>query len=261
MERRLQSEALTLYCGSLYRGRVNFVLMSGSREIPLLTDEECSEFAARVHAAQEDWIRRDPARPFWTLGTASYLDAAESGFDEYARRAQSTNPQICQAFDALHRKVMSALADATGESVRMEPRLAVPGFHVIGGHPDYTKEFASAHFDRQYTLIEWSAEDAVDIDRQLSFTLPLQLPRNGAGLTVWNVDWLSVRNKEGDWKESAREALASPREIRYSRGTLVLHGGHLLHRIAPMVDPQPDDFRITLQGHLIRGDSGWIVYW
>ena len=42
---------------------------------------------------------------------------------------------------------------------------------------------------------------------------------------------------------------------------MALHAGHLLHQIAPGTALQPQDERITLQGHGVYVDGAWRLYW
>jgi hypothetical protein len=41
-----------------------------------LAEEECSQVRSTVYELKELWLKRNPDIPFYTLGTASYLDAA-----------------------------------------------------------------------------------------------------------------------------------------------------------------------------------------
>jgi hypothetical protein len=47
----------------------------------------------------------------------------------------------------------------------------------------------------------------------------------------------------------------------YALGQLLMHSGHALHQIAPVIATYPGDERICLQGHGIRCASGWKLYW
>ena len=47
----------------------------------------------------------------------------------------------------------------------------------------------------------------------------------------------------------------------YRLGELVLHSGDLLHQAAPGVALAPSDERFTLQGHALRRDGTWELYW
>ena len=62
----------------------------------------------------------------------------------------------------------------------------------------------------------------------------------------------------------SREILFKSKERHYcpyQEGKIVIHNGFNLHQIAILDDYQKDDVRITLQGHAIRFDKVWKVYW
>ena len=46
----------------------------------------------------------------------------------------------------------------------------------------------------------------------------------------------------------------------YTVGKLFYHTGHVLHQIIPGYKLQEGDRRITLQGHGIKCDGKWIIY-
>ena len=84
----------------------------------------------------------------------------------------------------------------------MYDQLAYPGFHVFGHKPGklsdpacgerFSKPLASLHVDIQYRdhMTIWEQFDQVDLEDTLSFTLPVELPRTGGGLFVW--DWMAM---------------------------------------------------------------------
>lgn len=47
----------------------------------------------------------------------------------------------------------------------------------------------------------------------------------------------------------------------YQVGQLIIHSGHTIHQAAPGKNLQPDDERITLQGHGIFSQGSWQLYW
>ena len=226
--------------------------------VPLLTAVEAEAIREGVHALRDHWIQRRPDCPFFTLGTASYLDG-DDGFATYRERAAATNPLLERHFGELLETVRATLEEELGEACRYTPELARPGFHVYQSSPLF-QTAGKVHYDLQFEKIEWE-DPSVDLENQLSFTLPVALPRAGGGLLVWNVDYREVRRM---FQEVRRRVLAENREPElhpYRVGELVSHPGYLLHQIAPMPDMEPEDERITLQGHAVRGEDGWILYW
>jgi len=226
--------------------------------VPLLSATQAAEVASAVHALRDRWTSRHAECPFFTLGTASYLDG-DQGFQGYREKAAATNPLLEEHFGDLLATVAGALAELLGAPCRYAPRLARPGFHVYLSSPAF-RQAGRVHYDLQFEKIDWNGEP-VDLEDQLSFTLPVRLPRAGAGLLVWKVDYREVRRTFPEVRRRILEENREPELHPYRVGELVAHPGYLLHQIAPMPDMEPDDQRITLQGHAARGEDGWILYW
>lgn len=236
-------------------------LVAPLKEIEVLSTEECDEIRGRIHALREHWIPRRPDVPFFTLGTASYLDATNGRAAQYSAGAERTNPVLAEHFSELHQRLLEKLAAEVGEPCRLEQGLAYPGFHVFGYHPMFTKPLASVHFDMQYLSIDWSAYGKLDFDRQVSITLSIRLPAGGGGLRVWNINQLDLRKLSKEDAAAMQRANAEPEYHPYRVGTMVLHSGHQLHQIAPAPKLVEGDERLTLQAHAVPATDGWIVYW
>jgi hypothetical protein len=117
------------------------------------------------------------------------------------------------------------------------------------------------HFDLQGALHDWAAVGGVDLGRQVSATLPISLPRKGAGLRIWNVD---KRRIDAMRPEARQRWMAENRRCEthaYAPGRIALHSGYLLHQMAPMPGMAAQDERITLQAHAAPGADGWLLYW
>jgi hypothetical protein len=226
----------------------------------ILTVDECAGIAARVRACEPHWTRRS-TNEFFTLGAASYLDNETV----YVARAGSTNPLIEADFGDLHERLRAALAERLGAPCSFAPPFALPGFHIcrVPGIP--TRPEASLHFDMQYKRVPFPERARSGFARPLSFTLPLVLPRQGGGLTTWDVtlDQVNEFYRRTGYSVTLEELtlLLTARHHPFQPGTLVLHSGHMLHQIAPVPSVEPDDERIALQGHGIFYDGGWKLYW
>jgi len=197
--------------------------------------------------------------PFYTLGTASYLDSSEGDDSEYRKLAQQSNPILLEHFSSLYDRLKHALEEATGAPVIYEKELALPGFHIFLSDKMFEKPIASVHFDLQFESIQWDYED-VDYDNLISFTLPITLPHTGGGLYYWDIfrpDVKDLLRRELDALKETKERKYHPYEV----GNLVVHNGLMLHQIAPGKDLAPDDSRITLQGHGLFCDGAYRLYW
>lgn len=49
--------------------------------------------------------------------------------------------------------------------------------------------------------------------------------------------------------------------VPYESGEMVIHSGHTLHQVAPSPRVDPDDERLTLQGHGVWRDRRRLLYW
>jgi hypothetical protein len=57
------------------------------------------------------------------------------------------------------------------------------------------------------------------------------------------------------------EKFLEPKILNYQIGNMVLFKGNLLHQIAPFFEPVcENELRITLQGHGLKCDGKWILY-
>ena len=100
----------------------------------------------------------------------------------------------------------------------------------------------------------------MDFTLLLSFTLSVALPARGSGLNTWDIRYDEYRNL--NTAERARLRASQIKEYHpYKLGQAVLHSGLQLHQIAPSQEFEPGDERITLQGHGIRRDGVWQLYW
>src|SRR4029079_6256867 len=101
------------------------------RNRPLLSIDECRRVRRTVEELRGRWLQRSPTTPFYTLGTASYLDAIDGRFDAYSERARFENAILWHHFDWLFERLASAIAKEVGIPVEYDPRLALPGFHIF----------------------------------------------------------------------------------------------------------------------------------
>jgi hypothetical protein len=228
-------------------------------ELEILDAAECARALEAVDAVRERWTRRNPMFPFFTLGAASYIDAAASR-EGYKERARSDNALLAARFGWLLERVRATLATLLGAPVDWQPNAALPGFHIYLAHKIFEQPIASIHCDSQYELIDWTGCGEPDFREVASFTLALALPRHGGGLNVFDLHRREARDLDNEaFARRVRESTMSYHPYRV--GSMVLHSGHLMHQAAPGRDIQPDERRITLQGHCLRAGERWYAYW
>jgi hypothetical protein len=228
-------------------------------ELQVLDGDECARAVAQVEALRESWLRRHPLLPFFTLGAAGYLDATASRAN-YESAAARGNPLLQAHFGWLLERVRGVLEDTLDAPVAWPARAALPGFHIYLAHKVFEQPIASIHCDSQYQLIDWSDCGAPDFASTASFTLALELPRHGGGLNVWELHRREIAGLD-EAAIAGRVKAAARTYHPYSRGSMVLHSGDVMHQAAPGRDIGPDERRITLQGHCLRAGDRWYAYW
>lgn len=221
-----------------------------------LNAAECAETLRRVNRLRDQWTKRSDFG-FFSLGAASYIDAAESR-DTYLAAAAQANPILSDVFDDLYGALRGFLECVLDAPVTYDERLALPGFHIFhfdGSEVDDDLVAERAHFDMQFLLAlpEWTPEAT------LSFTLPLGLPSGGAGLAVWPIRYEEVLRCGLSGRDLAVQSRCE--RVTYATGRIVLHDGFLLHAIGAASVSTPHGQRITLQGHGVRRQGRWTIYW
>ena len=74
-----------------------------------------------------------------------------------------------------------------------------------------------------------------------AYTIAIKLPTGGGGM---------------DMKINGKE-----KYVEYEEGKMYLHDGADVHRISCYKEYCPDEYRITLQGHLVRNNGELITFW
>jgi hypothetical protein len=225
------------------------------RHLPILDAEECAAIVDRVHELRSLWVFRQPG--FFTLGRAAYMDCrSPPAREHYLREAGWLNEELLRGFAPLYDNLIATLEEALGEPCRLIEWQAIPGFHIwLGrGIPRIGFDAASVHFDLQYFDLGLDGGEWPTLDEVVSFTLPVRLPQAGGGLNVWDV----THPEQVGWEAWPYKAVS---RVPYSVGSLVLHTGHEMHQIAPVERIAEGDQRVCLQGHGIRKDGAWLLYW
>ena len=231
-------------------------------DLPVLNLGECESLVDRLESLRPSWIQR--SNGFATFGVAAYLDVMNSVQPDvaYYERRLIWNELISREFGKLLNKVSEALTRHFAVETCFEPAVALPGFHIFENEGICISDWPSQHFDLQHRCLRWPfkvAEEGI-----LSFTLPLKVPSDGAGLDVWNVI-------EDDFKRYERMGRVINMEIlgktkphyrhRYTPGVMAVQLRPIMHRISPNRTRLPTDQRITLQGHAVRHADKLVLYW
>ncbi len=258
--------------------------------IDIFTDDECKRIEDTVDKLDVLWINRsctprfvteNPSinsitqqkssrrAPFWTLGAVSYLDGVED-YARYHKHKQALNPVLKKKFSWMYQIICDKFSEHMQEEFVVDDVLGLPGFHIFAAkrgqviEDQYIKMFeqplGSIHVDIQYREHHnyWQTFNEVDLENTLSFTIPIKLPKNGGGLYTWDIEvdrdvfnYNSNKNKQPD---------EDPTVNPYHDGQMIYFIGHLLHQMMPGIDVKPDDKRLTVQGHGVKCDGIWRLY-
>ena len=241
---------------------------------------ECQETVNKINSSESLWIHRqvDLDMPFYSLGAASYLDisqepedALKNGFnsvayEKYNKLIKTYNPFLLEKFSNLYEKLIKLFSSKFNCEVKLLESLALPGFHIYLADWFFQDEMGIIHCDLQYMSHNWDnlfpnwKNTRDDLEKHLSFTLALELPKYGGGLYHWDYVYADVAHMDF----SEREEYLSSKEkkyTKYSPGQLAIHSGDMYHQIAPMQEVQNEDRRITLQGHAALINDTYYLYW
>lgn len=234
-----------------------------------LDESACADVVQQVNGLQDRWTRRSGNVEFFTLGTASYLDGPIFSFrrnksrDDYLSASAATNSILSSQFGDLYRDLLAFLEEQLQEPASYDEHLSLPGFHIFefdGSEAEVGDPSERAHFDMQFMR----AIPGVTPDATISFTLPLQQPSGGAGLAIWQLrrEELLQQRRSGERPSVRTYARQNPCErLKYTVGRMIMFDGFLLHAIDSPYVCAPSGQRITLQGHGIRNDGRWTIYW
>lgn len=185
----------------------------------------------RLLDLKDYWINRGTL-PFYTFGPSAYMDG---NTDTYHQGIVKSNPVLLQNFEDMYLKTTAYLNQLLGEEIVLDDTLAYPAFHIIESDPVFLESNGSWHQDRPHVTMDLGERDYG------TFTLAIKLPSGGAGL--------DYRDEDGQ------------KYFPYEEKMIMVHSGMIPHRIAAFKTYVPGEYRITLQGHIIRRDEKLVMYW
>ena len=185
-----------------------------------------------VRLLRKHWDRRASNMEFYTLGKTVYLDGNTPAY--YSCQA-GVNQILLKHFDFMYDDLREMLATILGEPVFFNHDIALPGFHVFPSDPQFLSTSGSWHVDLPHQTLSLGESDTQ------AYTIAIKLPTGGGGMDM------QINGKE--------------KYVPYEEGKMYLHDGTDVHRISCYKEYQPDEFRITLQGHLVRHNGELITFW
>lgn len=248
------------------------------QNVRVLQEPDCAGVVDAVESLQRHWIQRQPAVPFYTLGASNSYDIPNLDPPPYFGLAQRLNPLLRENLGWFYGCLSEALAQHLGAEVEFPDEMAMPGFHIIlpderldhlepVTHRQWFAERQTArsgqspvHADIPHFLVEWEARDQMDFTSPLSFTLPVSVPEGGTGMFLWDLSYdEGARMSEMELKQAyrEREKWVHP----YRLGEMTLHDGLFHHQAIPFLSEGATHPRITLQGHGLKRNETWQIYW
>ena len=231
-------------------------------DVPVFSEKQSLEVARKLENLRSFWLKRGLG--FYTFGIATYLDimCSKKPIDDYYNRISYYNNLISEHFEAELEEVKRIISEYFKISSRFEPKVAFPGFHIFENEGLTLVDLPSQHFDLQHRYLQWPFGPVSD--DVISFTLPIKIPKNGAALDFWSFD-------ESDWKRLEKMGrkvdikkigqLKPLQRHEYRVGVMTIQLKPILHRIAAISRRFAEDQRITLQGHAVKNNNEWVLYW
>lgn len=201
-------------------------------------------------------------------------------YERYNNLKKVMNPFLKENLSEIYSKIFKFLEMHLNTQVETIDELAYPGFHILTYNENCELVTNSLHIDDQYYYhMDFLKSKFKNVDEQrfLSFTVSIQMPRNGSGLYIWPIDgWEKLNLEEAankymhlqvkknnltNFDRRKYEKDFNPEIVEYKEGKIIFYVGNLLHEMMPFIGPSfEDDYRITLQGHGVLCDNKWIVY-
>lgn len=195
-------------------------------------DINTDEIADKVFRLQHYWISRSDDFGFYTLGRNAYLDGRTPAYKE---EVKTLNPILLKNFSDTYQIIIDHLSDQFKEPVVLNETLAYPSFHIFVSSPILLTHAGNWHEDYPHLTLGLGDKDPY------TFTIAIKLPEGGAGM---------------DYIEDGMQ-----KYLEYKKGMFVGHDGKTMHRISSLKRYKPHDFRITLQGHIIRLGGKLTLFW
>ena len=197
-----------------------------------ILDIDTDNIADKVFRLQQYWVSRSDEFPFYTLGRCSYLDGKTPAYHE---EIKTLNPILLKEFGDTYDIIIDHLSDQFKEPVELYADLAHPSFHIFISSPFLLTHAGLWHQDYPHFTLGLGSIDPY------AFTIAIKLPSGGAGM---------------DYIEDGQQ-----KHLPYTEKEIIGHDGTMLHRIAGLKEYIPDEYRITMQGHLIRIDGVLTMFW
>lgn len=195
-------------------------------------DIDMQPIIERLFSLRKHWQLRSDLYPFYTLGKSAYLDGLLPDYHNHFE----TDRIILENFKDLIDAILEYLSNLHNESVVLSFDLACPGFHIFESSMRFQGVSGNWHYDYPHETLKLNGTDPSTV------TVAIMLPKSGAGL-----DWIDGNGQQ--------------QYLPYHKGCIITHDGKTPHRIAGFKEIVHNEYRISMQGHLIRRDKTLELYW
>ncbi len=246
--------------------------MDNWKQLQIFSKNECNKYIDKIYKLKHRWISRCKSAPFYTLGMAAYLDG-KNDYNDILKR-DIYNRILSENFNDLYIKVVETLSIVLNTKVELYDKSAIPGFHIFLPHgllkDAHATHGKTPHIDTQFKYV--FPEKGIKQEDFISFTLTLSCG-DGSGLNIWkpeiplsdnvldSIDVNSIAGYQGQdalSRYSTQAVYSRPTFIRYNIGSIFIHHGIFFHY--PVLSAEKIA-RITLQGHGVKRDEKFLLFW
>lgn len=248
--------------------------MTNCHYIPVLTPKECEIYLKKIYSLKCSWIKRSANLPFYTLGLVAYLDGPTGEYNNLGKRNKYNN-LLTNNFSDLHKKVTASLSCILKTPCEIYNNSAIPGFHIYINNENLG-DARAVHQNTPHTDIQFKyvfPEKGLKQEDFVSFTLCLSCGPD-SGLNLWEPNiplpenvldfvtessMISIHSQDPLSKYATQSIFEKPSMfIPYCAGKMVVHHGVFYHHPVLKATKIP---RITLQGHGVKKDGKFLLFW
>ena len=238
---------------------------------------------------------------YYTLGSTLYMDARDRGWKTYKNLSEMYNRVLIKKLGWLYERFIFELSEYLGEcKYEDDLALPGFHIYEFGTAPDKRKHHRCLHYDGQWWYgRNYFKEKYTNIDfrNQLSYTFTIKVPHNGAAIALWDLpdnkrkkaemiqsmfphdvidryqtlDYVKEikdnKTIEDPWKFKLFDEDCGDLEqympvvIPHLEGHSFYYYGMIMHQMILGDDFNKGDYRITFQGHGLKCDGIWRLFW
>ena len=238
---------------------------------------------------------------YYTVGAALYMDARDAGWKYYDKMRTMYNRVLQKKLGWLYDIFLEKIQEEVGEAEYTEglglPGFHIYEFEDA---PNSRKHHRCLHYDAQWWYgKQFFKENFKEIDyrNQLSYTFSIKLPHNDAAIALWNlpreyhrkandIKYMIYRDIIGRYEnlEYVKEIKKNttleepwkfklfdddcgdleqyiPIVIPHIEGHSFWYSGMVMHQMILGDNFKKGDYRITFQGHALKCDGKWRLWW